>query len=75
MLFTHRAKLDELLPRLRAIYAPDTPLAIVGDVTYPGERMIHATLGTIQDRLVGEELPQLYLMYVGGEPTPETPRR
>jgi precorrin-4 methylase len=75
VLFTHRAKLDELLPRLRAIYAPDTPLAIVGDVTYPGERMIRATLGTIQDRLAGEELPQLYLMYVGGDPPSEAPRR
>jgi precorrin-4/cobalt-precorrin-4 C11-methyltransferase len=75
VLFTHRAKLDELLPRLRAIYAPETPLAIVGDVTYPGQRMIRATLGTIQGQLAGEELPQLYLMYVGGDPAPEVPRR
>lgn len=68
VLFTHRTKLDELLPRLQAIYAPDTPLAIVGDVTYPGERTIRATLGTIREQLAGEELPQLYLMYVGGDP-------
>lgn len=65
VLFTQRAKLDELLPKLQARYAADTPIAIVCDASYPAERVIRGTLGTIRDKLGGEKLPQLYLVYVG----------
>jgi len=65
VVFTQRAKLDELLPRLQAQYAADTPIAIVCDASYPAERVIRGTLGTIRDLLGGEKLPQLYLVYVG----------
>ena len=65
VVFTQRAKLDELLPKLQGRYAADTPIAIVCDASYPAERVIRGTLGTIRDVLGGERLPQLYLVYVG----------
>jgi len=65
VVFTQRAKLDELLPKLQARYAADTPIAIVCDASYPAERVMRGTLGTIRDVLGGEKLPPLYLVYVG----------
>ncbi|NQT15882.1 MAG: hypothetical protein HQ582_24210 [Planctomycetes bacterium] len=63
--FTHRRKLDSLLPELRSRYPADTPAAIVCSVSYPGEKVIRGTLGTILDVLGKEKLPHLYLFYVG----------
>lgn len=63
--FTHRRKLEELLPKLQARYPVDTPVGIVGDVTYPGEKVFRGTLGSILDVLGQEKLPHLYLLYVG----------
>ena len=65
VLFTHRTKFQELLPKLQERYAADTPIAIVCDVSYPAERVVRGTLGTIEDMLGSEKLPQLYLVYVG----------
>ena len=63
--FTQHTKLQEILPRLKARYPADTPAAIVCDVSYPAEKVIHATLGTIQKELADGNLPHLYLFYVG----------
>jgi len=63
--FTHRRKLDSLLPTLRERYPADTPVAIVGDASYPAEKVVWGTLGSILDVLGEEELPHLYLFYVG----------
>lgn len=63
--FTHRANFQSLLPKLRERYPADTPVSIVCDVSYPTERVIHGTLGTILDALGGKSLPHLYLVYVG----------
>ena len=63
--FTHRSKAKELVPKLRDRYADDTPVAIVCEASYPGEKVIHGTLGNIQEFLGDEKLPHLYLFYVG----------
>jgi precorrin-4/cobalt-precorrin-4 C11-methyltransferase len=63
--FTHSRNLEGLLPGLRSRYPADTPLAIVCEASYPGERVIRATLGTVQDMLAKDKLPHLYLLYVG----------
>jgi precorrin-4 methylase len=63
--FTHRTKLGALLPRLQDQYPDDTPVALVCQVSYPGEKVIRGTLGNIQGLLRDEKLPHLYLFYVG----------
>jgi precorrin-4/cobalt-precorrin-4 C11-methyltransferase len=63
--FTHRSKVKELLPRLRDRYPDDTPVVIVCEASYPGEKVIRGTLGGIQELLADEKLPHLYLFYVG----------
>lgn len=40
-------------------------MGIVCDVSYPTEKVIHGTLGTILDVLGDRTLPHLYLLYVG----------
>ena len=63
--FTHRRKVKDLLPKLQERYPDDTPVAIVCEASYPGEKVIHGTLGGIQKVLADENLPHLYLFYVG----------
>ena len=64
-IFTHRAKLKELAPRLAARYPADTPVAVVCEASYPTERVVWATLGTILEKTADQRLPHLYLVYVG----------
>jgi precorrin-4 methylase len=65
VLFTHRMKLKELVPRLAARYPSDTPMAVVCEASYERQQVIFATLGTIWKNLNDEDLPHLYLVYVG----------
>ena len=52
-------------PPLRELVKPEDTVAIVFSVSYPDEKVIHGTLGTILDVLGEEKLPHLYLFYVG----------
>ena len=74
--FTHRTKLEQLLPEPESRYPADTPAAIVCDASYPTEKVIRGSLGNIFEVLAGEKLPHLYLFYVGDglgqTPAPET---
>ena len=65
VLFTHRAKLKELAPKLRARYPADTPVAVVCEASYPTQRVVWATLGTVVEKTADPRLPHLYLVYVG----------
>jgi precorrin-4 methylase len=65
VLFTHRAKLNELVPRLAARYPADTPMAIVCEASYERQQVIFARLGTIWKNVSERDLPHLYLVYVG----------
>jgi precorrin-4/cobalt-precorrin-4 C11-methyltransferase len=65
VIFTHRMKVQDLVPRLAARYPGDTPIALVCEASYPTQRTIVGTLATIQDKLRTTTLPHLYLIYVG----------
>jgi precorrin-4 methylase len=65
VLFTHRVKLKELVPRLAARYPADTPIAVVCEASYERQQVIFATLGSIWKKVSPEDLPHLYLVYVG----------
>jgi precorrin-4 methylase len=65
VLFTHRMKLKELVPRLAARYPSDTPMAVVCEASYERQQVIFAKLGTIWKKVSQEDLPHLYLVYVG----------
>ncbi len=63
--FTQRVKIQELLAQLRERYPADTPVAIVCDVSYPAEKVLRGQLGTFAEVVAKEQLPLLYLLYVG----------
>jgi precorrin-4/cobalt-precorrin-4 C11-methyltransferase len=65
VLFTHKKKLDEVLPQLQSRYPADTPIAIVCEASYDRQRVIFATLGTIREKIGDSRLPHLYLVYAG----------
>jgi len=63
--FTQRAKIQELLAPLRDRDPANTPVAIVCDVSYPGEKVIRGQLGTFADVAAKKKLPLLCLLYAG----------
>jgi precorrin-4/cobalt-precorrin-4 C11-methyltransferase len=63
--FTQRVEIQKLLGQLRERYPADTPVAIVCDVSYPSEKVLRGQLGTFADIVAKEQLPLLYLLYVG----------
>lgn len=65
VLFTHAMKLPDQVAMLQEKYPQDTPIAVVCDASYPTERVIRGTLGTILGKLESGKLPHLYLIYVG----------
>jgi precorrin-4 methylase len=65
VIFTHRAKVQDVVPRLAARYPADTPIAVVCEASYLSEKVVVATLGTILPKLADSKLPQLYLIYAG----------
>ena len=65
VLFTHKMKIEDLLPRLLDRYPSDTPIAIVCEASYERQRVIYATLATARAKINDNKLPHLYLIYVG----------
>lgn len=65
VIFTQRAKLQDVVPRLASRYPADTPIAVVCEASYASEKVVVATLGTILARLGDTKLPHLYLIYAG----------
>jgi precorrin-4/cobalt-precorrin-4 C11-methyltransferase len=56
--------LDQLIAELTPICGPDCPVAIVWRASWPDQRVIRATLGTL-DAAVGVELERTALIFVG----------
>jgi precorrin-4/cobalt-precorrin-4 C11-methyltransferase len=56
--------LDQLIAELTPICGPDCPVAIVWRASWPDQRVIRATLGTL-DAAVGTELERTALIFVG----------
>jgi len=66
VLFTMRTEFKEFIDKLSINYPPDTPVAVVKHAGYAGkEEVVHATLGTILNRVGPDRLPFEYLLYVG----------
>ena len=65
VIFTQRAKLQDVVPRLAARYPTDTPIAVVCEASYASEKVVVATVGTILAKLAETKLPHLYLIYAG----------
>ncbi len=64
--FTMRAKLPQIVERLKPNYPGDTPVAIVCHAGYRGkEKVIKGTLATILDMVKDQKLPHEHLVYVG----------
>lgn len=63
--FTQRVEIQNLLAQLRERYPADTPVAIVCDVSYPSEKVLRGELGSFAEVVAQEQLPLLYLLYVG----------
>ena len=64
--FTMRLKLPQIVEGLKQNYPGDTPVAIVCHAGYADkEKVIHATLDTILQRVGGQKLPFENLVYVG----------
>ncbi len=63
--FTHRLKIEALVPKLCDRYPADTPVVIVCDASYPAQRVVKSDLGRVLSLVEKEKLPQLYLVYVG----------
>ncbi|MBN2159916.1 MAG: tetrapyrrole methylase [Spirochaetes bacterium] len=65
-LFTMRAEYDFFISKLKAGYPPNTPVAIVIHAGYKDkEKVITATLDTIDNKIKGTELPFEYMIYIG----------
>jgi precorrin-4/cobalt-precorrin-4 C11-methyltransferase len=56
--------LDQLVAELTPHYGADCPVAIVWRASWPDQRIISATLGTL-DAAVGPELERTALIFVG----------
>jgi precorrin-4/cobalt-precorrin-4 C11-methyltransferase len=56
--------LDKLIAELTPHYGPDCPVAIVWRASWPDQRIIRATLGTL-DSAIGPELERTALILVG----------
>jgi precorrin-4/cobalt-precorrin-4 C11-methyltransferase len=65
VIFTQRAKVQDVVPRLASRYPADTPIAVVCEASYASEKVVAATLGTILEKLADTKLPHLYLIYAG----------
>ncbi len=66
VLFTMRTEFKKFIDALSKHYPPDTPVAIVVSAGYKEkERVMHAKLGNVLERLGQDRLPFEYLLYVG----------
>lgn len=66
VLFTMRTEFKKFIDALSKHYPPETPVAVVISAGYQErERVMHATLGNVLERLGEGKLPFEYLLYVG----------
>jgi precorrin-4 methylase len=65
VIFTHRVKVRDVLPRLAARYPADTPIALVCEASRSSQEVITGSVGTVMDQINGRDLSHLYMVYVG----------
>lgn len=67
MLAVHLAihAIGEVVARLTPVYGADCPVAVVARASWPDERIVRGTLGTIEAMLAGERIERTALIFVG----------
>ena len=57
--------LDTVVAELTPYYGADCPIAVVCRATWPDERIVRATLGTVASEVAGEPMERTALILVG----------
>lgn len=57
--------LDRVVSELTPLYGADCPVAIVARATWPNERIVTGTLGTIQAQLADDPIDRTAIIFVG----------
>ncbi|MFV9691456.1 MAG: SAM-dependent methyltransferase, partial [Desulfobacteria bacterium] len=66
VIFTMHTKFKDLVDKLKNLYPPQTPIAVVVYAGYKEkERVIRGRLDTILEQIGGEKFPFEHLVYVG----------
>ncbi|WP_274629098.1 precorrin-4 C(11)-methyltransferase [Arvimicrobium flavum] len=57
--------LDTVVAELTPLYGPDCPVAIVANASWPEQRIVRATLSTIETMLTDEPIERTAIIFVG----------
>ncbi len=57
--------LDRVVAELTPLYGPECPVAVVVRATWPEERILRGTLGTIEAQVVADPIDRTALIFVG----------
>lgn len=57
--------LDEIVSRLTPLYGADCPVAVVARASWPEQRVVRATLGTIKETLEDGRIDRTAIVFVG----------
>ncbi len=57
--------LDRIVAELTPIYGADCPVAIVARASWPDQRVLHATLGTVAEAMTGASIERTAIVFVG----------
>ncbi len=57
--------IDRVVEELTPLYGADCPVAIVFHASWPDERVLHGTLGTIAEKLADDPIERTALIFVG----------
>ena len=57
--------IDRVVEELTPLYGADCPVAIVFHASWPDERVLHGTLGTIAEKLAEDPIERTALIFVG----------
>ncbi|MEX0809923.1 MAG: precorrin-4 C(11)-methyltransferase [Dongiaceae bacterium] len=57
--------LDRIVGELTPLYGSDCPVAVVARATWPDERIVTGTLGTIEAKLAGNPIDRTAIVFVG----------
>jgi len=57
--------LERIVAELTPLYGPDCPVVVVARVTWPDQRILRATLGTIADEVARASIERTAIVFVG----------
>ena len=56
---------DRIVAELTPLYGPDCPVAVVARATWPNERVVRATLATLENALADDPIDRTAIVFVG----------